>query len=219
LKFVSDGWRHIAELDGADNALLRSYAWGLDLSGSLDGAGGVGGLLMLNSVANGVHFYVNDGNGNASTLVKASEGTVSARYEYDPFGQTLRATGPMAAENRFQFSTKRCDKTTDFALYEYRCYHPSTGRWLSRDPIEEKGVIALYAFTDNNGINEIDPVGLVSSHVGFVYIIDGGAFLRHFGQTWSSHFGTQQSFEYGSAKSIRLTGPCCGNTGTRPCLP
>jgi hypothetical protein len=30
-------------------------------------------------------------------------------------------------------------------------------------------------------------------------LIEGGAFLRHFGQTWSSHFGAQQSFEYGSA--------------------
>src|SRR5206468_4336619 len=53
LKFLSDGWRHIAELNATNNALIRSYAWGLDLSGSLDGAGGVGGLLMLNSAANG----------------------------------------------------------------------------------------------------------------------------------------------------------------------
>jgi hypothetical protein len=30
--------------------------------------------------------------------------------------------------------------------------------------------------------------------------IDHGAFLRHFSQTWTSHFGVQQSFEYGSAR-------------------
>jgi 4-amino-4-deoxy-L-arabinose transferase-like glycosyltransferase len=31
-------------------------------------------------------------------------------------------------------------------------------------------------------------------------LIEGGAFLLHLGQTWSSHFGAQQSFEYGSAR-------------------
>src|SRR5690606_3040742 len=94
LKFLSDGWRHIAELNAANNALVRSYVWGLDLSGSLDGAGGVGGLLMLKSVANGTHFYAYDGNGNVSALVNATDGTVSANYEYEPFGAVLRATGP-----------------------------------------------------------------------------------------------------------------------------
>ena len=35
LKFVYDGWRCIAELRASENALVRSYAWGLDLRGSL----------------------------------------------------------------------------------------------------------------------------------------------------------------------------------------
>ena len=97
LKFLFDGWNGLAELDGANNnALLRSYAWGLDLSGTMEGAGGVGGLLLVNSTANGVHFYAMDGNGNVAALVKGSDGTVSANYDYDPFGQTLRATGSMA---------------------------------------------------------------------------------------------------------------------------
>jgi len=52
LKFVSDPTqfgRHIAELRASDNALVRTYVWGLDLSGTEQGAGGVGGLLWLTS--------------------------------------------------------------------------------------------------------------------------------------------------------------------------
>jgi YD repeat-containing protein len=50
LKFVSDPvWfgRHIVELNATNNALVRTYVWGLDLSGTMDGAGGVGGLLWV----------------------------------------------------------------------------------------------------------------------------------------------------------------------------
>jgi hypothetical protein len=142
LKFLSDGWRHIGELNATNDALVRSYVWGLDLSGSLDGAGGVGGLLMLNSAANGVHFYAYDGNGNVAALVKGSDGAVSANYEYEPFGQVLRATGPMAIENRFEFSTKRRDRTTDLELYEFRARRTDLA-WLNRDPFEEESICTL----------------------------------------------------------------------------
>ncbi len=159
LKFVSDGWRCIAELNAADNALVSSYVWGLDLSSTLDGAGGVGGLLMLNSAANGAHFYAYDGNGNVVALVKASDGIVSALYEYDPFGTVLRSTGAMADENRFQFSTKRNDRTTDIELYEFRVRRPDLA-WLSRDPIEEWGGLNLYEFVRNDPIYFVDLLGL-----------------------------------------------------------
>src|SRR5206468_11200597 len=37
------------------------------------------------------------------------------------------------------------------------------------------------------------------SFVAIDYVIDSGAFLLHFRQSWSSHFATPKSFEYGSA--------------------
>ena len=40
------GWNVVLVLDGTDSdAVLTKYTWGLDLSQSLHGAGGVGGLL------------------------------------------------------------------------------------------------------------------------------------------------------------------------------
>jgi len=60
--------RHIVELNATDNTLMRSYVWGLDLSETLEGAGGVGGLLWVtlhtaSGPAAGTQFAAYDGNG------------------------------------------------------------------------------------------------------------------------------------------------------------
>lgn len=45
------------------------------------------------------------------------------------------------------------------AVYLYRYYDPGTGRWPSRDPIEERGGINLYGFVQNDGLNHVDVGG------------------------------------------------------------
>jgi hypothetical protein len=61
-RFLYDGWNLIAEFDAnATNstlALVRSYTWGLDLSGSMQGAGGVGGLLWTSRTEGVWPFFV-----------------------------------------------------------------------------------------------------------------------------------------------------------------
>jgi RHS repeat-associated protein len=51
-------------------------------------------------------------------------------------------------------------KTVGVTYYGYRYYDPVTGRWPSRDPIEEQGGINLYGFVGNNGVNKLDLFGL-----------------------------------------------------------
>ena len=161
-KYVYDGWNLIAELDGNSN-LIQSYLWGMDLSGTVQGAGGVGGLVAVKP-ANGIaSFAVMDGNGNVAGLVIGSMGpSVNGAYEYGPFGEPIRVTGTMGKANPFRWSTKFTDDETDLVYYGARYYNPSTGRWLNRDPIEERGGRNLYGFVKNNPINSIDPFGLES---------------------------------------------------------
>ncbi len=145
---------------------LNSFVWGLDLSGTMQGAGGVDGLLWVNdaSTINGqpsTHFVSYDGNGNVLSLHSASDGSESARYEYGPFGEVIRATGPMAKANPFRFSTKYQDDESDLLYYGYRYYNASTGRWISRDPIGERGGPNECAFTGNNLICSVDYLGLL----------------------------------------------------------
>ena len=45
--------------------------------------------------------------------------------------------------------------------YNYRYYSPALGRWISRDPIEEKGDKNIYVMIGNRLINEYDSYGLV----------------------------------------------------------
>jgi hypothetical protein len=47
----------------------------------------------------------------------------------------------MAKANPFRFSTKYQDDETDLLYYGRRYYGASTGRWNSRDPIEEDGIL------------------------------------------------------------------------------
>ncbi len=78
--------------------------------------------------------------------------------EYGPFGEVLRATGPMAEANALRFSTKYQDEETGLVYYGYR--YEKDGRWPNRDPIGERGGLNLYGFVGNNPISRIDPLGL-----------------------------------------------------------
>jgi RHS repeat-associated protein len=49
------------------------------------------------------------------------------------------------------------------AGYTYRYYDPVTGRWPSRDPLEEEGGVNLYGFVGNDGMNRWDYLGLDAS--------------------------------------------------------
>ena len=67
----------------------------------------------------------------------------------------------MAKTNPFRFSTKYEDDESDLLYYGRRYLNTSTGRWLSRDPIEEHGGRNLYAFNYNNLVNKTDRLGLL----------------------------------------------------------
>jgi len=120
----------------------------------------VGGLLAIGDSTQGTHFVAFDGNGNVSALIKAGDGTLAAQYEYGPFGELIRATGPLAFVNPFLFSTKFYDLETGLYYYGYRYYSPSTGMWLGRDPHRERGGHNLYGFVHNAPTARIDKLGL-----------------------------------------------------------
>lgn len=91
-------------------------------------------------------------------------------------------------------------------------YNPNVGRWLSRDPVEERGGRNLYGFVGNCAINSYDPFGLykdpVVSNVG-----------RDFGKCDARGLWVGVYFEL-EKNSAMLSGiqwhgsttPCCGGS-------
>lgn len=172
-RYVYDGLLVLQERD-ANNIPLITYTRGLDLSGSLQGAGGIGGLLALSDQRSAInapanYYYHADGNGNVTALLSGGN-EIAARYLYDPFGNIVSASGPMAGFNRYGFSSKERHHS-GLILYERRAYDPNLQRWINQDPIGEAGGINLYGFVGNDPANYIDPFGL---EVGGVFDLGTG---------------------------------------------
>jgi RHS repeat-associated protein len=145
-KFVYEDWDLLAEID-ANNALIRDYTRG-------------GRQLVFIGAETNVYEVGYDGNENVGAVMNANTGELSASYDYDPFGQTLRAVGELSSKNPFRFSNYYTDSETGLIYCGYRFYSPENGRWVSKDPLDVAGGVNLYAFVSNNGVGKIDLFGL-----------------------------------------------------------
>ena len=91
-------------------------------------------------------------------------GTVIWRWVSDPFGLGLPEEDPDADGKKFtlnlRFPGQYFDGETGLHYNYYRYYDPSTGRYITSDPIGLEGGLNTYAYVHNNPINMIDPKGL-----------------------------------------------------------
>ncbi len=88
--------------------------------------------------------------------------------------------------------------------YQYRYYDPVSGRWPSRDPIEEEGGMNLYGFVGNDGVGQIDFLG--NKMIGVdVFQRDMGAWLGHVGEGFGDPKHAYLEF-YGNSAGFSATG-------------
>jgi RHS repeat-associated protein len=85
---------------------------------------------------------------------------------FEPY-RGMSQSGPIQGRNRPKPLATRAlhhrnpkPKTMGVTHYGYRFYDPNSGRWPSRDPIEEKGGVNLYGFVWNNAVYSWDYLGL-----------------------------------------------------------
>jgi len=162
--YVYDGNVVIQERN-INNLPTTTYTRGPDLSASLEGAGGIGGLLAMTlntapgpSGSNSMYYH-SDGNGNVTMLINPSQYVV-AKYLYDAFGNILSAAGSLAQANLYRFSSKEAHPNSGLVYYLYRFYDPNLQRWANRDPIGELGGLNVYSCVFNSLINALDLFGL-----------------------------------------------------------
>lgn len=170
------------------------------------------------------YYYTRDHLGSIREVVQAN-GTLAARYDYDPYGRRtaqyeatgytggcdLGFTGHITVNNPIAGQT-------ELVMTAYRAYDPQLGRWLSPDPLGEAGGINLYKYCKNNPIGSKDPLGLWQITIsggniwGAHFTIGNNGGDKFLNGQWN--FGLKFGIGYGT--SISIDG---NNTGYRKCGP
>lgn len=157
-RYLYDESLPVAELDDL-NGLVMQWTYGIDLSQTVGGAGGIGGLLATVAFpAIQPRFCFSDGNGNITQVIDTGNVLVGA-YEYDPFGNLTAQSGSAPQVNEQRFSSKPWHAASGLYYFGLRYYWPLLGRWITRDPAGESEGPGLYAYVKNDPLDRFDPFG------------------------------------------------------------
>jgi len=103
-------------------------------------------------------YYEADGLGTVTSLT-ATNGSIAESYTYDSFGNTTASTGTV--RNYFQYTGREFDTETGLYYYRARYYDPTTGRFLSEDPLRLPfgSPLNFYVYVYNHPTKYLDPSG------------------------------------------------------------
>ena len=104
--------------------------------------------------------YLQENALGSAVLELNSTGGLVSRREYDAYGQESNIL--VGTNTPFRFAGKhgyQTDLESGFDLLEARFYLPGVGRFLTQDPIGQKGGLNLYAYCGNGPLSKVDPDG------------------------------------------------------------
>ena len=107
-----------------------------------------------------------------SVIAMADEtGTLTAQYVYTPFGveDAYNASG-----NPFRYTGRRLDAQWGIYYYRARYYDPQIGRFLETDPAWYVDSMNLYAYVQNDPVNNIDPTGMFEAFLKADFRLSAG---------------------------------------------
>ncbi|EIP98837.1 RHS repeat-associated core domain protein [Opitutaceae bacterium TAV1] len=134
--------------------------------------------------------------------------------------------GEAAGQNPFRFSTKYTDDETGLIYYGQRYYDPHNGRFINRDPIEERGGYNLYGFCDSDPVNQWDVLGqsisgwfkkkfkkvgkLIKKYWKPVVAIVASVVTYGAASGWAAGWATAAGFTAGTTSAAVATGAIAG---------
>ena len=113
------------------------------------------GLISRIDANNNTNYYHYDFRGSTIAMTDANE-NITHKYEYNDFGQVLQTDEADFNPYRFVGKYGVAYEDTDLYFMRARYYDPTTGRFLSEDPVWHTN---LYPYADNNPVTGIDPKG------------------------------------------------------------
>jgi len=143
--FAYDGDNLVETVNGSGGE-VASYADGLDLQ-DIDAP-------LAVDRSGTVDYYEQDGL-NSVTSLTASNGSLAQSYTYDSFGNQTASSGSLT--NFLRYTGREFDTETNLYYYRARYYDPSTGRFLSEDPLGVQDNIDMYVYVGNNAATYQDP--------------------------------------------------------------
>ncbi len=152
--YLYDGPNAVEEIDNSGNVLAR-YTQGREIDES---------LAMLRSGT--TSYYEADGVASITSLSN-SAGALANTYTFDSFGQLTAHTGTLA--NPFQYTGREFDPETGIDYYRERYFDPSSGRFLSEDPLRFTTATNFYPYAANNPLRFNDPMGLSAADVQRIF--------------------------------------------------
>ncbi|MCP4994319.1 MAG: hypothetical protein GY934_11125, partial [Gammaproteobacteria bacterium] len=114
--------------------------------------------LFQRTAAGQVYYYQNDHLGTPQRML-AKSGAVVWEARYGAFGEASIITETVA--NNLRFPGQYYDDETGLYYNYFRTYDPSTGRYITSDPIGLEGGLNTYRYVGGNPVNFIDPRGLL----------------------------------------------------------
>jgi RHS repeat-associated protein len=144
--YLYDGPNLLEEVDGSGNVLAR-YTEGTSTEDE-----------PLSELRSGTtSYYEQDALGSVSS-VSNSAGALANTYTYDSSGKRTASTGSIT--NPLRYTGREFDSETGLYYNRARYYDPSSGRFLSEDPIRINGGIDYYVYVLNDPVDNDDPDGL-----------------------------------------------------------
>jgi RHS repeat-associated protein len=155
----------------------------------------------------GLSWMVDDHHGTASMTVDATTQAITRRYT-KPFGES-RGAAPSAWPDDKGFLGKPADADTGLIHIGAREYDPSTGRFLSVDPVlarDDHESLNGYAYANNTPVSKSDPTGLRPDGAcgGASSSCNGGT------ETWTK---TTKGWDWSYTKTYTQTGNYNGVNG------
>jgi RHS repeat-associated protein len=165
-QLVYDSFGHcvqIVETRNGSVASTKQFVWNADeLSEERDSSGNVTKqFFTYGQTIGGTPYYYTRDQINSVREMTDSSGNLVAQYSYTPDGRGTKVKGN-TVDSDFLYAGMYDHQPSSFNLAVHRAYNPSLGRWMSRDPIGERGGLNLFAYVGNNPVKFRDPMGLLA---------------------------------------------------------